>query len=88
MPIPSSGIPAAIRDGMSALAKSRVWIPDDFADLGPRTAVNQALHRLVVPLIRRGCMVRRPLDVPVYASEILLILAVEDYSRGAARLHS
>jgi hypothetical protein len=36
MPIPSSGIPAAIRDGMSALAKSRVWIPDDFADLGPR----------------------------------------------------
>jgi hypothetical protein len=25
----------------------RVWTPEDFADLGPRTGVDQALHRLV-----------------------------------------
>jgi len=41
-------IPAAIRDRISAPAKPLVWTPDDFADLGPRTAVDQALHRLVV----------------------------------------
>ena len=29
------------------LARGHVWTPDDFADLGPRTAVDQALHRLV-----------------------------------------
>ena len=42
-----SSIPAAIRDRISAPAQPRVWTPEDFADLGPRTAVDQALHRLV-----------------------------------------
>ena len=31
-----------------------VWVPADFADLGPRDAVDQVLHRLV-----RGGMIRR-----------------------------
>jgi hypothetical protein len=44
---PVSSIPAAIRDRTSAPAQPRVWTPEDFADLGPRTAVDQALHRLV-----------------------------------------
>lgn len=44
--LPSS-IPAAIRDRISTPAQPRVWTPEDFADLGPRTAVDQALHRLV-----------------------------------------
>src|ERR1035441_7128101 len=47
MPTPAFSIPAAIRDRTSALAQPRVWTPEDFADLGPRTAVDQALHRLV-----------------------------------------
>ena len=47
MPNPRSSIPAAIRDRISSAAKPRVWTPDDFADVGPRTAVDQALHRLV-----------------------------------------
>jgi hypothetical protein len=47
MSTPASSIPAAIRDRISALAQPRVWTPEDFADLGPRTAVDQALHRLV-----------------------------------------
>ena len=42
-----SSIPAAIRDRISAPAQPCVWTPKDFADLGPRTAVDQALHRLV-----------------------------------------
>jgi len=45
--IQASSIPAAIRDRISVPAQQRVWTPDDFADLGPRTAVDQALHRLV-----------------------------------------
>jgi hypothetical protein len=40
----ASSIPAAIRDRISAPAQPRVWTPEDFADLGPRTAVDQALH--------------------------------------------
>jgi|HubBroStandDraft_6_1064221.scaffolds.fasta_scaffold621073_1 hypothetical protein len=44
----SPSIPSAIRDRICAPAKPLVWTPDDFADLGPRTAVDQALHRLVV----------------------------------------
>jgi hypothetical protein len=44
---PIVSIPAAIRDRISAPAQPRVWTPEDFADLGPRTAVDQALHRLV-----------------------------------------
>ena len=47
MSTPASSIPAAIRDRISASAQQRVWTPEDFADLGPRTAVDQALHRLV-----------------------------------------
>ena len=47
MPHQSPSIPASIRDRVSAPAKPHVWTPDDFADLGPRTAVDQALHRLV-----------------------------------------
>ena len=47
MSTPASSIPAAIRDRISAPAQPRVWTPEDFADLGPRTAVDQALHRLV-----------------------------------------
>jgi hypothetical protein len=42
-----SSIPSAIRARISAPAQPRVWTPEDFADLGPRTAVDQALHRLV-----------------------------------------
>jgi hypothetical protein len=48
MSIQSPSIPVAIRDRISAPEKPFVWTPDDFADLGPRTAVDQALHRLVV----------------------------------------
>jgi hypothetical protein len=47
MSTPASSIPAAIRDRISAPTQPRVWTPEDFADLGPRTAVDQALHRLV-----------------------------------------
>ena len=47
MSTPASSIPAAIRVRTSAPAQPRVWTPEDFADLGPRTAVDQALHRLV-----------------------------------------
>src|SRR5271165_1588989 len=47
MSTPASSIPAAIRARISAPAQPRVWTPEDFADLGPRTAVDQALHRLV-----------------------------------------
>jgi hypothetical protein len=43
----ASSIPAAIRDRIANPAQPRVWTPEDFADLGPRTAVDQALHRLV-----------------------------------------
>jgi hypothetical protein len=43
----ASSIPAAIRDRISTPTQPHVWTPEDFADLGPRTAVNQALHRLV-----------------------------------------
>jgi hypothetical protein len=43
----ASSIPAAIRDRTSAPGQPRVWTPEDFADLGPCTAVDQALHRLV-----------------------------------------
>ena len=47
MSVSASSIPAAIRERISAPAQPRVWTPEDFADLGPRTAVDQALHRLV-----------------------------------------
>lgn len=47
MPIASPIIAAAIGNRVAAGRKIRVWTPEDFADLGPRTAVDQALHRLV-----------------------------------------
>jgi hypothetical protein len=47
MSTPASSIPAAIRNRITAPTQPRVWTPEDFADLGPRTAVDQALHRLV-----------------------------------------
>ena len=47
MSSPAVSIPSAIRDRISGPAQPRVWTPEDFADLGPRTAVDQALHRLV-----------------------------------------
>ena len=43
----SPSIPFAIRDRICAPAKPLVWTPDDFADLGPRTA----WFRLKVPVI-------------------------------------
>jgi Family of unknown function (DUF6088) len=53
MSTPSISIPAAIRDRIFAPAQPRVWTPEDFSDLGPRTAVDQALHRLVASQILR-----------------------------------
>jgi len=46
MPTSTPSIAAAIRNRVTAGRKARVWTPEDFADLGPRTAVDQALHRL------------------------------------------
>ena len=47
MPTLVSVILVAIRDRISAPAQPRIWTPEDSPDLGPRTAVDQALHRLV-----------------------------------------
>jgi hypothetical protein len=47
MPTSPPSIAAAIRKRVTAGQKTRVWTPEDFADLGPRTALDQALHRLV-----------------------------------------
>jgi len=47
MPASTLSIAAAIRNRVTAARKGRVWTPEDFADLGPRTGVDQALHRLV-----------------------------------------
>ncbi len=47
MPVPSHSIAVAIGNRVAAGRKICVWTPEDFADLGPRTAVDQALHRLV-----------------------------------------
>lgn len=46
MPTSPPSVAAAIRNRVSAPRKTRVWNPEDFADLGPRTAVDQVLHRL------------------------------------------
>lgn len=63
MPTDRSSIQAAIRDRIHAPPKSRVWMPDDFADLGSRSAVDLALHRLVAANdIRR--IARGLYDVP------------------------
>ena len=43
MSTPAFSIPVAIRDRISALMQRCVWTPEDFADLGPRTAVDRQL---------------------------------------------
>jgi hypothetical protein len=43
----TTSIPAAIHDRIATSGQVRVWTPEDFADLGPRNTVDQALHRLV-----------------------------------------
>jgi hypothetical protein len=47
MPTTSPSIASTIRNRIADQRKVRVWTPEDFADLGPRTAVDQILHRLV-----------------------------------------
>lgn len=47
MPAPPTSVPAAILDRIQAPTGPRVWGQHDFADLGSRTAVDQALHRLM-----------------------------------------
>jgi hypothetical protein len=47
MPTSLPSIAVAMRNRVAAGRKAHVWSPEDFADLGPRTAVDQALHRLV-----------------------------------------
>ena len=47
MPALGTSVPAAILDRIHGPARLRVWTPNDFADLGLRDAVDQALHRLV-----------------------------------------
>jgi hypothetical protein len=51
---PGIDLKDSITDRMAASAPFGVWVPADFADLGPRGAVDQALHRLV-----RAGMIRR-----------------------------
>ena len=47
MPTSPPNVAAAIRSRVADRRKASVWTPEDFADLGTRTAVDQALHRLV-----------------------------------------
>lgn len=51
---PGLDLKAAIIDRMAERAPFGVWTPADFADLGPREAVDQALNRL-----NRGQTIRR-----------------------------
>lgn len=72
---PALDLKTTILDRMAARAPFGVWTPADFADAGPRDAVDQALHRLVrtgqVRRIARGLydspsqnsLTRKP-DVP------------------------
>jgi hypothetical protein len=48
MPASPTSIVTAIRDRITSPRQPRVWTVEDFADLGPRTAIDQALHRLMV----------------------------------------
>lgn len=48
MPVLPTSIATAIRDRIAGPRQPRVWIVEDFADLGPRSAIDQALHRLMV----------------------------------------
>jgi hypothetical protein len=47
MPTSAPSIQSAILSRIRALKKPRVWTADDLADLGSRSAVDLALHRLV-----------------------------------------
>jgi hypothetical protein len=47
MPANATSVPAAILDRIQAPAGPRVWGQHDFADLGSRYSVDQALHRLM-----------------------------------------
>lgn len=47
MPVPASSIQSAIQSRIRAPKLTRVWTADDFADLGSRSAIDLALHRLV-----------------------------------------
>ncbi len=47
MPPSAPSIQSAIQSRIRAPKKPRVWTADDFADLGSRSAVDLALHRLV-----------------------------------------
>lgn len=47
MPTSAPSIQSAILSRLRALKKPRVWTADDLADLGSRSAVDLALHRLV-----------------------------------------
>lgn len=47
MPVSSPSMAAAIGNRVATRRKIRVWTPEDFSDLAPRTAVDQVLHRLV-----------------------------------------
>lgn len=47
MPTAAPSIQSAILSRIRALKKPRVWTADDLADLGSRSAVDLALHRLV-----------------------------------------
>jgi len=47
MPTSAPSIQSAIQSRIQAPKKPRVWTADDFADLGSRSAVDLALHRLV-----------------------------------------
>lgn len=53
MPVLPTSIVTAIRDRIADPRQPRVWIVEDFADLGPRTAIDQALHRLMVSGVLR-----------------------------------
>ena len=44
---PGIDLKDSIIDRMAARSPFGVWVPADFADLGPRDAVDQVLHRLV-----------------------------------------
>ncbi len=47
MPVLPTSIVTAIRDRIAAPRQPRVWTAEDFADLGARAAIDQALHRLM-----------------------------------------
>jgi hypothetical protein len=47
MPTSAPSIQSAIQSRIRAPKKPRVWTADDFSDLGSRSAVDLALHRLV-----------------------------------------